>query len=275
MARPAALLLLVTGAAAIGEPSLSPTNSPSGCPIQVDIDSVVPFQCDCLILDPTTPPFNDIGHTYCPGTMPAEWYGAYHFSCPHCFHLGTNFTIHCPNNWGGCHVFLLVYHCPNCTSSDFNGGWVQNLDQDWAPRHCAPNFCLAGDAQGAQHNMNSFNQQFGPGEPIGLPATTTSKSYYFSFIVKPIDMPCSDATSANCAATNSGGCVWDGSGCVPSFCPPGNGGGPGCGPPCPPEDCVDSLPPAPDTSSAPSTRVISGNRLPTKSPTVSPSGPAA
>eukprot|EP01062_Namystynia_karyoxenos_P070736 TRINITY_DN660_c1_g2_i3.p1 TRINITY_DN660_c1_g2~~TRINITY_DN660_c1_g2_i3.p1 ORF type:complete len:569 (+),score=100.33 TRINITY_DN660_c1_g2_i3:88-1707(+) len=221
-------------------PSVSPTASP-GCPVDlaIDFNSAPSFQCRCDTIDGSTVPFNDVAHSYCPGTMPSEWIGALHFTCPHCFNVGTQFNISCPNSWTACDVYLLVYHCPGCDSASFNGGWVQNLGDEWRGRHCAPKFCENGD-QALAHNMISFNKQVPGGTPLTLPATTTSKSYYFGIVVKQVATVCASHTdSANCTTANAGstGCAWESGECVNAFCPPVNPGGSSCGAPCPPKDC--------------------------------------
>eukprot|EP01062_Namystynia_karyoxenos_P036157 TRINITY_DN2633_c0_g1_i2.p1 TRINITY_DN2633_c0_g1~~TRINITY_DN2633_c0_g1_i2.p1 ORF type:complete len:301 (+),score=96.92 TRINITY_DN2633_c0_g1_i2:93-905(+) len=249
----AAALLLFAGSAAAGtsEPTFgiggAPTVSPA-CPVGLSIDySGPPFQCGCDIVDANTVPFNDVAHTYCPGTMPSEFNGAIHLTCPHCLRNDTQFNITCPNSWAACDIYLLVYHCPSCFSSRFNGGWVQNLGPEWASKRCAPNFCRNGD-QALSHQMISFNYQVLGGTEVPLPATTTSKSYYFSMIVKELSGICSDNDMGNCTGP---ACVWDTAEgkCVNAFCPPADGGGPGCTN-CAPPDCA-TVPPMPPVTGPP------------------------
>eukprot|EP01062_Namystynia_karyoxenos_P036167 TRINITY_DN2633_c0_g4_i1.p1 TRINITY_DN2633_c0_g4~~TRINITY_DN2633_c0_g4_i1.p1 ORF type:complete len:467 (+),score=95.44 TRINITY_DN2633_c0_g4_i1:84-1484(+) len=210
-----------------------------GCPDLVADPASV--QCQCSIINSSTVPFTDVAHTYCPGTMPSTWTGAVHFSCPHSFAAGTQFNISCPNSWPACDIYLLVYHCPGCGSAAFNGGWVQNLGNEWSGRHCAPKFCQDGD-QGPQHNMISYNMQVQGGGKVDLPETTTSKSHYFSIVVKGIPSTCASHTnSAACSAAHGGGgsCVWDNGACLSGFCPPVPADGSMCGAPCPPQDAAD------------------------------------
>eukprot|EP01062_Namystynia_karyoxenos_P036155 TRINITY_DN2633_c0_g1_i11.p1 TRINITY_DN2633_c0_g1~~TRINITY_DN2633_c0_g1_i11.p1 ORF type:complete len:311 (+),score=102.00 TRINITY_DN2633_c0_g1_i11:93-935(+) len=247
--RAAALLLFAGSAAAgsLGPVSAPPTASPE-CPVELAISSPA-HQCNCDIVDSNTMPWISpngpnglpllgVSREYCPGTMPSEFNGAIHLTCPHCLRNDTQFNITCPNSWAACDIYLLVYHCPSCFSSRFNGGWVQNLGQEWTPKRCAPKFCfIIGPGTPEQYPMVAFNKQVAGGDLVELPATTTQMSYFFSMIVKEIPAVCSNITAQGSC---TGLCTWDmdNSVCVNAFCPPAEGSGPACPPwPCPTPDC--------------------------------------
>eukprot|EP01065_Artemidia_motanka_P029440 TRINITY_DN3554_c0_g2_i1.p1 TRINITY_DN3554_c0_g2~~TRINITY_DN3554_c0_g2_i1.p1 ORF type:complete len:1249 (+),score=320.29 TRINITY_DN3554_c0_g2_i1:93-3749(+) len=190
------------------------------CPVGLVAAGPEAFDCDCEQFDATTKPWKDSPYFYC--KIPLEFYGAYHFSCPHCAETaGTQINVTCPGSFQACDVWVLSYHCFGCSANEtdaVNGGWTATLpDQGWRPSSCAPSFC-----QTCRHPMVSHYKQIAAGQTEVLPETTTSPSMYFSVMVKE-GKDCSDPLLVNqtlCEADPVGLCKWDTDEgkCVNNYC---------------------------------------------------------